>query len=138
MRVCNREAGRCSSAYCFGVAIYVTDFFHRVGNVLSVLLLVKVIPRVRPVVAFAQRCSFSLYCSSVCIQLYLYVPRTLSVLVVAILPRLRDRDARLSRRIAVRDVVATDHCRVIFNRILRHRIDNLCSVCILRQILKAV
>ena len=107
--------------------------YYRVTDILSGLLLGKVCPRIGPLISCVQRYRFSMVLS-VRFQLHLHTLRSLSVLIIHIIPRLRDTDARLSRCVAVRDVVTLDLRRVICDLILRYRIRDLFPICILRQI----
>ena len=123
----------CFSGYYGRVTRNLCFFFYRVSDVLTVLLQIKVCPRMGPLIFCVQRYWFSVILS-VRFQLHLHTFRSLSVLIVRIIPCLRDRYTRLSRRVAVRDVVATDLRRIICDLILRYCIRDLLSRCILRQI----
>ena len=123
----------CFSCYYSRVTRNLCFLFHRVSDVLTVLLQIKVCPRIGPLISCVQRYRFSMVLS-VRFQLHLHTLRSLSVLIIHIIPRLRDTDARLSRCVAVRDVVTLDLRRVICDLILRYRIRDLFPICILRQI----
>ena len=82
----------CFSCYYSRVTRNLCFLFHRVSDVLTVLLQIKVCPRMGPLISFVQRYRFSVILS-VRFQLHLHTFRSLSVLIVRIVPRLRDTDA---------------------------------------------
>ena len=75
---------------------------------------------------------------SIRFQLHLHASRSLSILVVRIIPRLCNRYTRLSRRVAVCDVVTFYRRRIISNFILCYCVLDLLSILIFRQVLELI
>ena len=127
---------RCCISCYFTCITFNFFLFDRVLDLLSALVLIKVCEASAPVFCFCQRQLFS-GIFSIRIQMYGYIFRSLSVLVISIIPCLGHTDAYLARFITVRDVISI-YCRcVVSYRILCNRICDLSSCFILRQVFEA-
>ena len=89
-----------------------------------------------PSILNIQHNRFSL-CFSVCIELYLYVLRSFTILIIRVIPALGHCYTGLSGGVAVGHIIVIYHCRIIRNRILGNGIGNLSSVLVLRKVCKA-
>ena len=116
---------------------YLSDFFNRIRDFRTTLLLIQASPGISPAVGIIQGdCISRLF--AICIKLYLNTCRTNSILVIAICPCLGYRYAGLSRGIAVRDVKTFNRGAVICDGFFRNRIGNLFAVLVLWQTSKGI
>ena len=137
MGICDDKSGLSIPGHYSCIFRYLSDLFYCIGDILSGFLCIQAVPGIGPLVSFVQDNCFSLGCF-ICIQLHLDLFRTLSILVVAVIPCLGHADAGLSWCIAVGNVITVNLGRIIRHCILSYRIYDLFSVCILRQVCKAV
>ena len=137
MGICDDKSGLSIPGHYSCISRYRSDLFYCIGDILSGLLCCQAVPGIGPLVSFVQDNCFSLGCF-ICIQLHLDLFRTLSILVVAVIPCLGHADAGLSWCIAVGNVITVNLGCIIRHCILSYRIYDLFSVCILRQVCKAV
>ena len=105
---------------------------YRVGNLLACGVLRKICERILPLVLLSD--CLGIYFLAICQQTNRDAARSLAVLVVAVVPRLRAGDGCRLGLMRVLDVVAVNRCRVAVNRILGHRVGDFLAACILRKI----
>ena len=137
MRIRNGKTICCISGNGRSISGYLSDFFNRIRDLRTILLLIQVSPGISPAVGIIQGdCITRLF--AICIKLYLNTCRTDSILVIAICPGLRHRDTRLAWRIAVCNIVAIDLYAVAIHCIFRNSVRDFFPILILRQILKLI
>ena len=87
MAVRDRETILCISAYRRCISFRYVDLFHTITDNCSCLLYIKAGPDIAPVISSVQCHFFPAFIFS-CIKLHLDILRTLSILVVCIIPNL--------------------------------------------------
>ena len=137
MGICDDKSGLGIPGHYSCISRYLSNLFYCIADSLSGFLCIQVAPGVGPASGFCQGDLISLFLSF-CIQLHFNCFGSQSVLVIIIIPGFRHADAGLSWCIAVGNVITVNLGRIIWHCILSYRVYDLFSICILRQVCKAV
>ena len=92
----NVRIGNGKAIYIGRIAVNLGSFLYRIDNSFPIFVFRKILPCVLPVISLCNSNRVTARCA-VCIQLYLYAPRTDAILIVAVIPCLGYRDGRCLR-----------------------------------------